>query len=374
MASMLRATRKNSDGAKSILGMLGTMYESLNTMRRFATETLLIDEKTNYNVKPSCRDAGYCLCGLRGDGVFRYKKWLCGQMKAVLIGSDLKRALDDGEVCMRFQGNTTHGLEFSSAPHSSVFDVFLVAALMYLSPYRPTVRLYECEKDLTGDHFLLAASHTYQTMWELCGDTIDAKLVEAKLSFYLFGDSEAHVQTIGPMLVYIRYLDAGEMRYDVRHGRRDAPHTGWKSLLADIPGSGDEGATSDDANSSDEQEGRTSWHGGLASPTLSVRNRANDGDRMMKIVLRRIAGPFVWKSICLGATWMRTMHHQTFHLHPLVVVGARAQMRPLIRLKTRIPRLTPHRPPAHRHLHRLRPPVVVLALQAAPSLLLGLVG
>ena len=51
----------------------------------------LLDRKTNYTKKPSCIEAGLCLCGDNGTMIWSIKKWLVASMKKSFAEASTKK-------------------------------------------------------------------------------------------------------------------------------------------------------------------------------------------------------------------------------------------------------------------------------------------
>ena len=60
--------------------------------------------KKNYAATPTCIDCDRCLCGPRGDEIWRMKKWICAWMTDQLRTPDRRAALQSGRVVLHIVG------------------------------------------------------------------------------------------------------------------------------------------------------------------------------------------------------------------------------------------------------------------------------
>jgi hypothetical protein len=136
--------------------------------------------------KARCSDAGMCLCGVRGDAIWKYNLWLLSLFKRALLLRAV--SLNDGFIVVRVFDLSSFGNE--SVPDTttaSVTDAFFHVALLYRKPYRPTYRRLVFRSCLPNGNVMCRASHDYNTCLEHCAFCIDRYMDRWGVQFYEAG-------------------------------------------------------------------------------------------------------------------------------------------------------------------------------------------
>ena len=143
-------------------------WNELNSMKMSAgrefPENFDVKAKS-YNKKPSCYEAQMCMCGARGDLIWRFKIWLCAQLKATFHSDDEKEMLDDGCVVIRFSccSDVDAEPELAGVVDS---DAFFDAAFLLKSPWRPTFATMGSTGKLPSGNIMLHSCDAYMTCWK----------------------------------------------------------------------------------------------------------------------------------------------------------------------------------------------------------------
>jgi hypothetical protein len=165
--------------------------------------------------KPSCLDAGVCICGDDGDLIFKFKKWL---LRGIVDGINECKAVSKLTSaciivrlsrCAEFDDKSMGSLRtVGSGPLVGVNDTFLFVGLMYLSPKRPTFREvnWPCgHVDVRG--FLhLRCTDVYWNIYEYCASVRGELQNEWVMQLYELYTADEPLRTIDTRQLKVRLL------------------------------------------------------------------------------------------------------------------------------------------------------------------------
>jgi len=155
--------------------------------------------------KPTCNDAGVCLCGEGGPRIWSLKKWLCKAMKSALSSVRAKKLLQDGDVVMNFVGTRLQGEE----PEMST-SLFLHISWLFWKPFKPTSRLLAPPNEEADAQGMLrcVATHEYFNAFQLAKKMQDLGMHSWRLQtcFQLF-NSQRPLVNLNPMIVRVRKME-----------------------------------------------------------------------------------------------------------------------------------------------------------------------
>jgi len=153
-----------------------TRWREMHTKVRHATLPAIAAPKPKTRQTPTYFEAGICLCGLKGTLMWRLYRWIDEALKHFCNTASEKALLDTGNIIIRFTHKEydPHPVDFIGPLLPEPIDdgltgMFVVIALMYWKPYRPTYREFlPLGIDADVGHLQLQGTNNYFTQWELC--------------------------------------------------------------------------------------------------------------------------------------------------------------------------------------------------------------
>ena len=121
--------------------------------------------------KPSCLEAGVCLCGPGGNLVWRFHSFVKGSLKQFERRCNMRAAVNECRMVVRLTKQAVdeepEGPPGTPEP-PALYDAVFFIGLMYWNPHRPTLR--ECSySKVNGLGCLeLRCQDKYTTCWQLC--------------------------------------------------------------------------------------------------------------------------------------------------------------------------------------------------------------
>lgn len=221
------------------------------------------DDRAGRRKKPTCLDAGVCICGAGGGVVVRMKTWLITALKKCLEPVGRKKWLADGLIIIKLAGEESESIGIapgSAAPelHTKIeTELYLHISLMYWKPVRPTFRRMEVlpPSGLASGRMVLRGSDVYQTCFECMASLFRDSIDTWHISFFEVVDSERPIHTFDPRLVEVRRVPGA-----AGHALRLAPTVRERHarMLQDVAGQwqsaldmlGGEASDSNDSESS----------------------------------------------------------------------------------------------------------------------------
>jgi hypothetical protein len=170
LATLLKAPR--SDEHNIVCDRLLRDFKAASEMFRHADqEALPTEPKKKYGAKPVCSEVCMCICGVRGDAMWKYHRWLLAMFKRIWVNRCV-HLVDNGFIAVRLcaVGEQCDGA-CPVVPSES--DKFHHVSLLYRKPFRPTYRVLDVARVLTGGNVLCHATHTYLTSMEHCAYCVD---------------------------------------------------------------------------------------------------------------------------------------------------------------------------------------------------------
>lgn len=222
--------------------------------------------KLKKNGKPPCLEAGLCMRGSFGDKVWAVKSWLCTCLKKTFTGETLKKMLKSGPVviCVHIS-NAGEPLGEGQSPDAVVEAdiVFVHVAMLYESPFRPTLRELERlpdEGSRIGD-LRLRGTHVYHTLLQFVADRLLSHQAEQlcwHLEFYGILDSDRPLGKLDPREIETNALQqcavhVRKFPLDPAGGRRNTDSTKdeWAAALKDIDAHSDPASSSGSSGDED---------------------------------------------------------------------------------------------------------------------------
>jgi len=264
-------------------------------------ERLPAEPRQSVKSKPSCLDAGICMCGPLGDKVWAVKQWLCNFIKRSFADNRGKRLLTEGYVvlCLRAsacdgmpEGSDVLGMRGQLPDHGASF---LHISFLCEKPFRPTFRvlIWPDQRVTRLGHLKLKGTDNYQTLFEfVAGLWVDLDVTERAqwaVRAYELCDGGRPVAVVDPRRVEVRLrLDAQQAQFFPR--KRQPRDLGWADALMGLEGeesSGEEErSASEDAEASQSGEdsanaslpGFSESESGESLDSSAVGSAADGGD------------------------------------------------------------------------------------------------
>ena len=134
-----------------------------------------------FNVKPSCLEVLFCICGDQGTRLWKFVKLFLVQLKSLTNRDWVKPLVDAGEIVLHISSVAdTPPLDSSLGVGQQAADQFIHISLMYFKPYRPVLRrLYWPGESMSAmGHLLLRASHEYFVLYQFCALVPEATTIQ----------------------------------------------------------------------------------------------------------------------------------------------------------------------------------------------------
>lgn len=280
---------------RDVLVALQSDWDQKHLEHRHVDAEPLRDEPRKANRKPSCLDAGVCLCGQPGDLAWALVRFVRESMKKILKGCRWQDALQGCRVVVRLTGRAA-GVEDiepeanPAGPPARVaeqadwpsYDAFHFVGMMYWSPYRPTFRSCELQGSLEfpEDCLVLRAKDTYLTMFELCASLASRLQLpgEWQVRCYEVLLSQRPVLQCDPRRLEIQEVSGAPRcaRCFPTQRRARRPADGWMALLEGLS----DGASNSDSNHSgpEDQGDKSEESGGESGMSPSASEVASEVD------------------------------------------------------------------------------------------------
>jgi len=237
--------------------------------------------------KPTCYEAGICLCGRRGVLIMRLHAWINKVLKTFCKNKHDKGLLEHAWIALRLdytpytppdrRPDGDDGAPAELAEPQPLTSIFAFVALMYFSPYRATYRICNWDGDIDGmGHLHVNAKDEYKTQFELCETYVDVLNTSHSWTgrCYQIHESRRPLNCLAP-----RHLELESMRpepltriFPVQPSGRDGAFTFRDRCRADLDDISD--ASSDD---NDGDAGDASDDGG-APPDRHLDSNSEEGD------------------------------------------------------------------------------------------------
>eukprot|EP00972_Heterocapsa_arctica_P116301 16452351-Heterocapsa_arctica.AAC.1 len=200
--------------------------------------------------KPTCLDAGVCLCGLQGSLMLNFVRWLEGCLKGMPKEDSCMHALlNSCSIVVRVSKYAIPADEADGAAEGPqrLCDNFLCVGLMFWTPYRPTFRLcslVSAAPDELG-HLHLHCEDRYFDVYEFASE-MKAELIDIGTwefsSFEVCADSRPIVE-IDPDHLVVRGVLGSQQKVLPQAPRRrkaKAASTTWSEALDEFPDRGED--------------------------------------------------------------------------------------------------------------------------------------
>jgi hypothetical protein len=165
---------------------------------------------TKSNVRPSCLDAGCCICG--DNNIFGFRQWLMRGMSDCVNGCAVASKLIGCSIVVRLSRSKKIDDPMLAAIRlgvaDGVEDTFLFVGLMYLSPKRPTFRELAwpgCHIDARG-LLHLQCTDVYWNLYEFCSSVREHLATEHVLNVYELYESDEPLLALDARDVRLRVL------------------------------------------------------------------------------------------------------------------------------------------------------------------------
>jgi hypothetical protein len=184
---------------------LGKDFHKKHNVFYHAREEPIPRPRKDYKLKPSCLDAGVCMCGAVGDAVWRVSTRMLSFIKHHTSSPQAKSLLVGGDLVIQVVGNhvVAGNAEVPPDPH---FNEFLHISLMCLSPFRPTFRVMDAgESDVELGVLLLRSTDCFLTSMQALSQFVNIAL-DADVSFclYVLHDTSRPIVSIDPTVVEVK--------------------------------------------------------------------------------------------------------------------------------------------------------------------------
>lgn len=202
-----------------------------------AEQAPLIDDTSHKDswAKPTCLEAGVCICHRDGDAMWDLRCFLLRSVKKGFSIGRPRLLLDEGGIVLQLQGYAEvdmHqlGVDFDEPMEQHrIVNSFVHLSLMYWKPVRPSLRIFSDEHhtDHHG-HTHLVALRKYATFMQFAADIYEDSVDVWTCTFHHLVDSDRPIVDLD-----VRLVEVGEFtRVDTQYFRArpaDTPSHGEDS-------------------------------------------------------------------------------------------------------------------------------------------------
>ena len=229
-----------SQGETQLLQNLEDEWKKLHLLKVHNQQQALDDDGPSKQ-KPSCLEAGLCLCGVRGQAIFELKEQFLKSTMAILNTQALRKQMSAGDVVLRLEGvyhpqeedDDGEGCGGAVTPH--ILQHWLHVSLMFWKPLRPTFRKLVDVTTIAGPLGVrtLQCSHVYRTVWEQAECMYMEDLVRWTVEVFMLRDSCKPVVQLDPAHIEVYPLGKVGASFSNERKRRAArdPLQQWDSAL-----------------------------------------------------------------------------------------------------------------------------------------------